>query len=52
MAFAVFVHLIACLAVVLLPIAVDAESNAGTNCAWDCNIIDPKFGLEMKVLIS
>ena len=63
MGFAVFVHLIACLAVVLLPIAVDdshaslpsqanAESNAGTNCAWDCNIIDPKFGLEMKVLIS
>ena len=63
MAFAVFVHLIARLAVVLLPIAVDdsdasspsqanAESNAGTNCAWDCNIIDPKFGLEMKVLIS
>ena len=63
MVFAVFVHLIACLAVVLLPIAVDdsdasspsqanAESNAGITCAWDCNIIDPKFGLEMKVLIS
>lgn len=63
MAFAVFVHLIACLAVILLPIAVDnsdasspsqanAESNTGTKCAWDCNIIDPKFGLEMKALIS
>ena len=63
MVFAVFVHLIACLAVVLLPIAVDdsdasspsqanAESNAGTKCAWDCNIIDPELGLEMKALIS
>ena len=63
MAFAVFVHLIACIAVALLPIAVDdsnasspsqanAESNTGTKCAWDCNIIDPKFGLEMKALIS
>ena len=63
MVFAVFVHLIACLAVVLLPVAVDdsdasspsqanTESNAETTCAWDCNIIDPKFGLEMKVLIS
>ena len=63
MAFAVFVHLIACIAVALLPIAVDdsnasspsqanAESITGTKCAWDCNIIDPKFGLEMKALIS
>ena len=63
MAFAVFVHLIACIAVALLPIAIDdsnasspsqanAESNAGTKCAWDCNIIDPKLGLEMKALIS
>ena len=63
MAFAVFVHLIACIAVALLPIAVDdsnasspsqanAESKTGTKCAWDCNIIDPKFGLEMKALIS
>ena len=63
MAFAVFVHLIACLAAALLPIAVDdsdasspsqanAERNAGTKCAWDCNIIDPNFELEMKALIS
>ena len=63
MAFAVFVHLIACIAVALLPIAIDdsnasspsqanAESNAGTKCAWDCNIIDPKLGLEMKAFIS
>ena len=63
MAFAVFVHLIACLAVVLLPITfadsdasstsqAHAESNAGTNCTWDCNILNPKFGLEMKALIS
>ena len=63
MAFAVFVHLIACIAVALLLIAVDdsnasspsqanAESNTGTKCAWDCNIIDPKFGLEMKAFIS
>lgn len=63
MAFAVFVRLIACIAVALLPIAIDdsnasspsqanAKSNAGTKCAWDCNIIDPKLGLEMKALIS
>lgn len=62
MAFAVCVHLIACIAVALLPIAVDdsdasspsqaTQNNTGTKCAWDCNIIDPKFGLEMKALIS
>ena len=53
----------ACLAAVLLSIAVadsaalprsqaDAENNAGTNCAWDCKVVDSTFGLELKALIS
>ena len=30
----------------------NAASNAGTNCAWDCKVVDSTFGFEMKVLIS
>ena len=52
-----------CLAAVLLSIAVadsdtlprsqaDAVNNAGTNCAWDCKVVDSTFGLQMKALIS
>ena len=52
-----------CLAAVVLSIAVadsdalpgsqaNAASNAETNCAWDCKVVDSTFGLEMKVLIS
>ena len=52
-----------CLAAVLLSIAVadsdalprsqaSAMNNAGTNCAWDCKVVDSTFGLEMKALIS
>ena len=53
----------ACLAAVLLSIAVadsdalprsqaNAVNIAGTNCAWDCKVVDSTFGLEMKALIS
>ena len=53
----------ACLAAVLLSIAVadsnalprsqaNAVNNAGTNCTWDCKVVDSTFGLQMKELIS
>ena len=63
MAFAVFTCLIACSAAVFLSIrAIDSDAlsrsqadaaiNAETRCAWDCNAINSKFGLEMKALIA
>ena len=30
----------------------NAVSNAGTNCSWDCKVVDSTFRLEMKALIS
>ena len=63
MSFAFSPHFTACLAALLLSIAVadwdalpgsqaNAVSNAGTNCAWDCKVVDSTFGLEMKAHIS
>lgn len=63
MSFTFSPHFTAFLAAVLLFIAVgdsdalpgsqaNAASNAGTNCAWDCKVVDSTFGLEMKVLFS
>ena len=63
MAFAVFASLIACSAAVFLSIgAIDSDAlsrsqanaaiNAETRCAWDCNVINSKFVLEMKALIA
>lgn len=63
MSFTFSPHFTAFLAAVLLSIAVgdsdalpgsqaNAASNAGTNCAWDCKVVDSTFGLEMKVLFS
>ena len=63
MSFAFPPRFTACLAAVVLSIAVadsdalpgsqaNVASNAGTNCAWDCKVVDSTFGLEMKVLIS
>ena len=58
-----FPRFTACLVAVLLSIAVvdsdalprsqaNAESNDGTNCTWDCKVVDSTFGLQMKTLIS
>ena len=63
MSFTFSPHFTAFIAAVLLSIAVadsdalpgsqaNVASNAGTNCAWDCKVVDSTFGLEMKVLIS
>ena len=63
MTFAFSPRFTACLAAVLLSIAVadsdalprsqaNVVNNAGTNCAWNCKVVDSKFGLEMKALIS
>ena len=63
MSFTLSPRFTACLAAVVLSIVVvdsdalprsqeNAESNAGTNCSWDCKVVDSTFGLEMKALIS
>lgn len=64
MAFAFFIRLTACLvAVVLLIVAAESgvsfirskanvARQAEKSCVWDCKVVDSKFGLEMKTLIS
>ena len=63
MAFAFFIRLTACLvAVVLLIVAAETGVSPGSkanvarhaekSCVWDCKVVDSKFGLEMKTLIS
>lgn len=63
MAFAVFASLITCSAAVFLSIgAIDSDAlsrsqenaaiNAETRCAWDCSVINSRFALEMKALIT
>ena len=63
MAFTFFIRLTACLvAVVLLIVAAETSvslrskanvaRHAEKSCVWDCKVVDSKFGLEMKTLIS